>query len=324
MAGIIDMIGLLLSITDAVEADKLKEQLENTLESFLKEPGKIIELIETEIAVIKSKYSDSRTGFEKAYFAGEDVVTIFLIVDGLIAVIKLIRSLGKGFEKLLKWAETKTKKLFGNLEKLLEGLSLEKIIARYKRIYESAKNKPKGLKIKTSEIRKLYGKLGEDLVNVVDKEVVKILQKGYLRKIKEEMQMVAGMAYSKTRNATIFVYTNFTKLEMENGTFAKFIDEMHPILKRRLNIHNQMLNDGEVLVSSIDDIARAGEVGSHGEIRALDALLKSLQKDGINVTDNIFEDIIGFNRSILKKEGNPPRYIHCWHISDDVKMIGNN
>ncbi|MCW5907228.1 MAG: hypothetical protein KIS94_05175 [Chitinophagales bacterium] len=97
-----------------------------------------------------------------------------------------------------------------------------------------------------------------------------------------------------------------------------FIKKLHPTLKKRLDTHLT-----QTLKGSPDDVIKAGRAGSHAEIRALDALLKEidpLAKHG----DEIFKEIIGFNRDLLNTANNNPRCIHCWYLTDDIKMIGND
>ncbi len=135
--------------------------------------------------------------------------------------------------------------------------------------------------------------------------------------------MVSGMIYSQEQKARVFAFTNFRKIEMQNGTFESFIERLHPILKQRYEIHLEMLKSRRVLASELD-IAKASQAGAHGEVRALDALLKYLESNGVEVTDDTLGSILCFNKSIIRTGGNPPRCVHCWHLTDKVKMVGND
>lgn len=75
------------------------------------------------------------------------------------------------------------------------------------------------------------------------------------------------------------------------------------------------------LNATVDDIARAGIEGSHGEIRALSDLLYYMERSGVQITDDIFKEIMAYNR-FLQKVGVQPPCVHCFYITDGVKYIG--
>lgn len=100
--------------------------------------------------------------------------------------------------------------------------------------------------------------------------------------------MVSGMIFKQgSRTSKAFTRTNFTKIEIGNlakngkylddfgkpSVYQNFLDDMHPILKKRFEKHLEEISKG--LNATADDIIRAAKPGSHGEIRALDDLLKT-------------------------------------------------
>lgn len=69
------------------------------------------------------------------------------------------------------------------------------------------------------------------------------------------------------------------------------MDDLHPTLKKRFNIHLDEVKKG--LNASADDIARAGIPGAHGEVRALHDLLNDINPLG-KLGDKVFNGIIGY------------------------------
>jgi hypothetical protein len=70
--------------------------------------------------------------------------------------------------------------------------------------------------------------------------------------------------------------------------------------------------------------ARAGEAGSHGEIRALDDLLKHLERDKkMTVTDNTLEKILAYNYNFSHNTNAlQPPCIHCFFLTDLITFVG--
>jgi hypothetical protein len=94
---------------------------------------------------------------------------------------------------------------------------------------------------------------------------------------------------------------------------------LHPILNLRYQKHPEQMTKG--LKAAPDDISKAGIAGSHGEIRALNDLLFYIERSGVKVTDDIFNEITAYNR-FLRKLGVQPPCTHCFYITDGIKYIG--
>lgn len=76
-----------------------------------------------------------------------------------------------------------------------------------------------------------------------------------------------------------------------------------------------------VLATKVD-LLRAGKIGSHGEICALDKLLKEIDPQG-KLGESVFQDIVGYNRFL--REGVQeiqPCCVHCYYLTSVIKFIG--
>jgi len=69
-------------------------------------------------------------------------------------------------------------------------------------------------------------------------------------------------------------------------------------------------------------VMAAGDAASHAEVLALDAVIKEMKRAGIYSSKADLDKV-----SILVKGkgdwGNMSRCPHCFHLTDGVKMIGN-
>ena len=102
VASLFDFIALLITLTDKAERQSLKEGLENLLAELKNNPTeKIKEILTNAFNSIKERYA-KKEDYEKAYNAGEDLVSVFLIVDGISAAVKVLKNIPKGFEKLVE------------------------------------------------------------------------------------------------------------------------------------------------------------------------------------------------------------------------------
>ncbi len=137
VAGLFDLCALLVTITDKIERDKLVEKLENLYESFKKHlVEKIQKMLDDLFNYLIKRYTN-KSEFENAYHKGEDFVTLFFIVEGLLAVVKLLRAIPKGFEKLVIWVDRNGKRLRGGIETIIK----DEFIVLSKRIAEFTKGK---------------------------------------------------------------------------------------------------------------------------------------------------------------------------------------
>jgi len=112
-------------------------------------------------------------------------------------------------------------------------------------------------------------------------------------------------------------------------------DDLHPVLRARLDQHNQNIEDGLVSPSPT-----AGTPGDHSEINALDQALKNRdRRTGQQSTDDDLNDMIGHNvnlknGSVANDDGTrtkipagtgcPPRCDNCRPITDGMTMVDQN
>ena len=168
-----------------------------------------------------------------------------------------------------------------------------------------------------------YGNIGKSLVNVVDNEIQYVFRI-FLDDIIDEKVMVSGMVYKKGSIPKYFTASNFLKKEIAKGkgkVYLEFLENLHPTLKIRLDKHIAKLKMNGVL-STKNDLLRAGKMGSHGEIRALDKLLKEVDPQG-KLGEAIFQDIVGYNRFL--RDGAKeiqPCCVHCYYLTSGVNFIG--
>jgi hypothetical protein len=118
---------------------------------------------------------------------------------------------------------------------------------------------------------------------------------------------------------------NFTRGELRSQVFEDFKANAHPLVQKRLAIHDQKVKNGELKAENPSSISRAGEPGGHSEVRALDAALKAFEeKSKRPATENDLASFLLHNQSFENPGGVPPRCAHCWHITDGVTVIGND
>lgn len=165
-----------------------------------------------------------------------------------------------------------------------------------------------------------FGELGKTLVQQVNSDVARTLNT-LNKKIIDDKTMLSGFIYRKDNIRHISTETNFLKQEIYGGVYKKFIENLHPTLKARLDKHIARLKMDGVLATP-SDIIRAGAIGSHGEIRALDKLLTVIDPEA-KLGDAVFQDIIGYNR-FLRQEANKiqPPCVHCYYLTHGIRFIG--
>jgi hypothetical protein len=171
---------------------------------------------------------------------------------------------------------------------------------------------------------RIMGKLtaGRELINTVNKEVDNLLHAASKVEINQKV-MISGMAYLQDSKFQVFFETNFLKAEIASGkgkVLHDFINDMHVTLKKRFDVHVQKVKLKDVKATN-EDILRAGWAGSHGEIRALDKLLKEIDPSG-KLGDAIFDNIIGYNRFLRQADKIQPPCVHCYFITKDIKYLG--
>lgn len=235
----------------------------------------------------------------------------------------IIALLGKGKEELKAFFDRiwktiadwflKNKKIIVDAEKLLQ-----RIAQTYAKAYPDGKLYKL---LNLNRARKLYGQIGKKLVQEVDSAFETIIKNAktineYKRKV-----MVSGMVYKGDKSQMVFTAVNFTEKEINAGKLATFLEkELHPVLNARYEVHLQKAGQG-LLNASPQRVVTAGIAGSHGEIRALNDLLFYLERSGVTVTDDIFKEIMAYNR-FLQKTGVQPPCVHCFYMTDGVQYIG--
>lgn len=236
---------------------------------------------------------------------------------------------GKAKATLKQWIEdvlAEIKKMLGISDEVIES-----VLLAYNRKYQSKKLQPL---VDVNKAHKLYGTLGKKLVQSVDSYVF-LVSKNFSKKISNSFVMVSGMAYKNRKGVEIFTNRNFIKEEIgifvkqkgkyidvfgNDSVFQKFIDNMHPTLKKRYEEHLKQISKG--LKASSDDIERAAIPATHGEIRALDDLLKKIDSNS-ELGDTVFKDIVGYNR--ILRGGSikiQPTCAHCFYLTSEIKFIG--
>jgi len=236
------------------------------------------------------------------------------------ALMSLFELIKVGGQKLKEFVEDIWKKVADwfvkNKEKYQELARYGKaLLERTAKTY--AKKYPDGKLYKILKVREaysLYGKFGKILVQEVDLAFEKIIKiKGYKEKV-----MISGMLYKGDKTQKVFSAVNFTREERLSGKVAEFIESMHPVLKKRYELHLKEITKG--LQATPEMIEKAGIAASHGEIRAVNDLLYYLDSMGMKITDDIFADIMAYNKFLIK-EGSQPPCVHCFYITDGVKYL---
>ena len=128
IAGIFDIVSLLLSLKDRATIAKLEEGIENALEQFRKEPDAIKKWLQKAFDELKAHYTADTGEYQVAYNLGEDVFNVAMWFIAFLDAVKLVGSL-KAFKSLEEWVGKMGKKV--ERIKLQEGLgSIEARILR--------------------------------------------------------------------------------------------------------------------------------------------------------------------------------------------------
>ncbi len=127
IAGLVDTGALVLELLfDKVESRMLREGLENALQELREQPGKVKQQIKASVIDFFEHYNgDTNSAFEKAYHAGEDVITVISIVaiirDALLALGKLASKFGK----LEAWVKATAKAIKKDVQDILSKVATE-------------------------------------------------------------------------------------------------------------------------------------------------------------------------------------------------------
>ncbi len=152
-------------------------------------------------------------------------------------------------------------------------------------------------------------------------------------------KVMAGVYHSSCGNK---MAKNFQKGEISGGTYTTFAkNECHPLLRERLaymdfirnsvtdingNIINPDLANKLLSIDNLGKLTTAGKAGSHAEVRALSDALYAVEK-AENMAVGAFpksrlDEFSTFVRTHDEKV--LQRCPCCFHITQGVKMIGNN
>lgn len=284
--------------------------------------------------VIESRDSFSLWFGESKFYNSIENARLDKIISSVKLFEQMLRVFAKGKESITKFLDkiwkqiaewfVKNKKAFG---KFVNRTGI------YSQRYLGNKLLPL---VKANRASLKFGKAGKNVVNAVDKKVLNILNSGLSKNKLDKLVMVSGMVFKQgTKTSKSFTKSNFLKSEIgklsksgkyidelgKPSIFQKFINNMHPTLKKRYELHLKEIANG--LNASANDIARAGVAGSHGEIRALNALLKAIDPKGIKYGDDVFKHILGYNR-FLRKGANKvqPPCVHCHFMTNLITFIG--
>ncbi len=297
----------------------LKVILETNIHNFTQNTVKILETKTEIITATRGHLNDFRIGnFQEAgavLLSGEVKTGNKTVTEYALAYKGEIVAQGE-------WVEfhTKIRKLtdvWGNPEKLVKALDNLTI---YGLEYPVRKLQPL---VNAAKARRSFGMAGEKLVKEVDREVNRILNT-HSKDVINEKVMISGMIYNKGIKTEISFSSNFLREEIAKGkgiAFTNFIQDMHPTLKKRFDKHVSTIKAKNVKASE-SDILRAGWAGSHGEIRALDALLKKIDPLGI-LGEQIFSDITAYNQFLRNGADKiQPPCVHCYYITKGINFIG--
>jgi hypothetical protein len=181
-AGLVDLVALLLTITDKAERQKIREALENILESYRREPSKIPDQLKQGFEELQQRYSSDKSEYQIAYQLGEDAVTVISWIGLIGGIIKGVKNLPKALTKLEAWAKKAAKRIsavefskVGEALRVLRFKYIKKPIINLKwRVYVNYAELSKSGILALQKIRQEFGLLNKNVatlkVRVVTKE----------------------------------------------------------------------------------------------------------------------------------------------------------
>lgn len=111
IASIADLLALLISLKDETERLLFKRTIEDIIDEYRENPGKIIDQLKEGFESFAKRYSSDTGEYNIAYNLGEDAVRVILFVESVIASIRLIKNLPKSFKKLKSYFEKSEKRI---------------------------------------------------------------------------------------------------------------------------------------------------------------------------------------------------------------------
>jgi hypothetical protein len=194
--------------------------------------------------------------------------------------------------------------------------------SQYDRVYPSATGKPRGMLMDLEQVNTKYGENGVRTIDKTQQKAREIIDSGASKRSRGPV--VSGITDPVTGET--YFGQNFTEKERNNLDFmTKFKEQLHPLLKERLEEYTLKLKVGEIKAEDPLSLDKGGIPGTHSEIRALDQALKSREVySGKSVTGDDLSSFLLHNRSLNDPTGVPPRCAHCWHLTDGITVIGND
>jgi hypothetical protein len=184
-------------------------------------------------------------------------------------------------------------------------------------------------KVSESVVAEKYGVHGVRLVNKVENEARELITNVKRSILGEDYQLTSATADIESGVITD-VFSNFSKLELRNGTYKSFIDNgLHPNLKLRYNFTMDARNADRYNMFVPDDIKYTGfYIGAHAEVRALNQL--AIVKWGNTLVDSYVFDswlknnVLGYNRNVVTRSFDKV-IMHtcadCFYLTDLVTFI---
>jgi len=191
-----------------------------------------------------------------------------------------------------------------------------------------------------------YGPVGRTLFHEVSLFSMAMNIRGKKLKV-----MICGMVYhSDEYTSPIFKFTNFTDAEigkLHNGIYylksssgvlpntvkspyQLFLEDLDDVLVERMQAYITKRDAGLLRLDNFksqetmaDLIGRAGLIASHGEVRALNALIKHLKNSSnIEFKEELLEKILAYNHSVMKsRPGTMPTCLNCHFLTDLVTFM---
>lgn len=305
--------------------------------------GNIAEFVQEFLNRIENEFPNLHSWLNNLNIANADLASdLMLILD----------ELPNDVLKQLNLLSTSDLNLIDNLTLLKEAIDNAKFIVRDTKLF----NIPYVIrKMKNRLTPRMayykYGQKAKELVIAVDDEFSSVFQNFSSPKIIREKVMVSGMAFHSDKySSPTFVFTNFTKKEVglknsvdgkyykigsnntEISEYQNFLDnELDDIIKKRIDslVDHKATGDFSVdnalspLETTAITVQKAAEMARHGEVRALNALIKHMKEvENIQVTDEMLKNVIAYNRKMIgKNKGTMPTCFHCHFLTDLVTFL---
>lgn len=241
-AGLMDLLSLMLTMTKKVERQEIKEVIENILESYLKEPGKIIDQLKEGFEKLKIRYNIDVSEYQIAYNLGEDTVTVILWIELIGGILKSIKNLPNAFRKLKAWTDKSVNRIknieFSKIRESLKVLRfkyIDKTIINSKwRIFISYSELSKGRVLALQKIRQEFELLNKNIAtlkvraitregNVITKDYIAHAGKG------EKIPKSTGAPQEKpSRDFMDYEFGQRRWMDSENKMLTKMDKDLEP------------------------------------------------------------------------------------------------